>query len=74
MIRFHLGCTSIRKVQRKMANACMDCGADLDVPNDSLSGEIIGCPDCGLDYVIEEDESGSKQLTELLIEGEDWGE
>ncbi len=57
-----------------MANACIDCGGDLDVPNDSLSGEIIGCPDCGLDYVIEEDESGSKQLTELSIEGEDWGE
>ncbi len=57
-----------------MLNDCMDCGADLDVPNDSLLGEIIGCPDCGLDYVIEKDESGSKQLTELLIEGEDWGE
>ncbi len=57
-----------------MLNDCMDCGADLDVPNDSLIGEIIGCPDCGLDYVIEEGESGSKQLTELLIEGEDWGE
>ena len=57
-----------------MTDACMDCGADLDVPNDSLTGEIIGCPDCGLDYVIEEDDSGNKQLTELLIEGEDWGE
>ena len=57
-----------------MLNDCMDCGANLDVPNDSLIGEIIGCPDCGLDYVIAEDESGSKQLTELLIEGEDWGE
>jgi alpha-aminoadipate carrier protein LysW len=52
----------------------MDCGADLDVPTDSLKGEIIGCPDCGLDYVIEVDESGSRQLKELLIEGEDWGE
>ncbi len=57
-----------------MSNACMDCGADVEVPNDSLLGEIVGCPDCGLDYVIEVDESGSKQLTELLIEGEDWGE
>ncbi len=57
-----------------MANACMDCGADLDVPNDSLKGEIIGCPDCGLDYVIEVDESGSKQLQELMLDGEDWGE
>lgn len=52
----------------------MDCGAYLEVPYDSIIGEIIGCPDCGLDYVVEEDEVGSKQLTELLIEGEDWGE
>ena len=57
-----------------MANMCTDCGAGLDVPNDSLQGEIIGCPDCGLDYVIEENDSGGKHLKELLIEGEDWGE
>ncbi len=46
----------------------------MDVPNDALIGEIIGCPDCGLDYVIENDDSGGKHLKELLIEGEDWGE
>ena len=57
-----------------MANSCMDCGADLDIPADTLTGEIIGCPDCGLDFVIEVDDSGSKHLRELLIEGEDWGE
>ncbi len=57
-----------------MENTCTDCGAGMDVPNDVLTGEIIGCPDCGVDYVIENDESGSKQLAELLIEGEDWGE
>ena len=32
------------------------------------------CPDCGLDYVVVEDESGMLQLKELTIEGEDWGE
>ncbi|MBQ03379.1 lysine biosynthesis protein LysW [Candidatus Bathyarchaeota archaeon] len=57
-----------------MTNTCVDCGAGMDVPNDALIGEIIGCPDCGLDYVIENDDSGGKQLKELLIEGEDWGE
>ena len=46
----------------------------MDVPNDVLTGEIIGCPDCGLDYVIEVGESGSKQLQELMLDGEDWGE
>ncbi|MDP6459073.1 MAG: lysine biosynthesis protein LysW [Candidatus Bathyarchaeota archaeon] len=57
-----------------MTNTCVDCGAGMDVPTDALIGEIIGCPDCGLDYVIENDDSGGKQLKELLIEGEDWGE
>lgn len=61
-------------MRRTMTEICIDCGADLGVPNDALMGEIIGCPDCGLDYVIDEDESGSKHLTELMIEGEDWGE
>ena len=57
-----------------MAELCFDCGCNIEIPNDALTGEIIGCPDCGLDYVIEENESGNKQLSELLIEGEDWGE
>lgn len=58
----------------KMQDPCIDCGAPLDVPDDSLDGEIICCPDCGVDYVIEMDDNGKKQLTELTIEGEDWGE
>ena len=57
-----------------MAELCFDCGCNIEIPNDALTGEIIGCPDCGLDYVIEENESGNKKLSELLIEGEDWGE
>ena len=57
-----------------MTFACTDCGAVLEMPEDGLQGEIIGCPDCGLDYVIEDDGNGSKHLRELVIEGEDWGE
>jgi len=53
---------------------CTDCGASVEMPNDALPGEIIGCPDCGLDYVIETDEGGEKKLIELTLEGEDWGE
>jgi predicted RNA-binding Zn-ribbon protein involved in translation (DUF1610 family) len=57
-----------------MSLTCTDCGANLEIPTDAISEEIVDCPDCGLDYVIEVDESGSKCLKELLIEGEDWGE
>lgn len=57
-----------------MLETCIDCGATIDFPEDALTGEIIGCADCGLDYVVVKDESGETRLQELTIEGEDWGE
>ena len=57
-----------------MNDNCIDCSASLEVPTDALDGEIIGCPDCGLDYVIEIGEDNIKQLKQLTVEGEDWGE
>ena len=53
---------------------CTDCGGIIEITEDVLVGEIISCPDCGLDYVIEEDGSGLLVIKELIIEGEDWGE
>ena len=53
---------------------CIDCSAPLEVPINTQNGEIISCPDCCLDYVIEIGEEGLKQLKQLTIEGEDWGE
>ena len=57
-----------------MSITCIDCGVMIEIPDDSLPGEIIGCPDCGLDYVVVEDGSGLLYIQELTIEGEDWGE
>lgn len=57
-----------------MSIECVDCKALIEVPEDAMAGEIISCLDCGLDYVVEEDESGVLVLKELDIEGEDWGE
>jgi hypothetical protein len=37
-------------------------------------GDIFSCPDCGVDYVIELGEEGKKQVRELNLEEEDWGE
>ena len=58
----------------KMMYQCKDCGAIIDVYSDVQNSEIIGCADCGLDYVVEFDGSGSIIINELAIEGEDWGE
>lgn len=57
-----------------MSFTCVDCGAGIEVPEDYINGEIISCPDCGLDFALVEDESGQVSIQELVIEGEDWGE
>jgi alpha-aminoadipate carrier protein LysW len=57
-----------------MTIICIDCGGYLELPEDSLKGEIISCPDCGVDYVLVEGNSGLLSLQILTIEGEDWGE
>ena len=53
---------------------CKDCGANVELPRSVINNEIIGCVDCGLDYIIEIEASGIILLNELAIEGEDWGE
>ena len=57
-----------------MQFTCVDCGGSVELPDDCVPDEIVGCQDCGLDYVVVEDEQGLLHLKELTIEGEDWGE
>jgi len=53
---------------------CIDCGGVLDLPCDAVVKEVVECPDCGLEYVVEETDNGLLKLVELNIKGEDWGE
>ena len=32
--------------------ACPDCAADIPIPNDSMKGEVVACPDCGESFEI----------------------
>jgi hypothetical protein len=57
-----------------MLSSCVECFQKLESPEYFGEGEIITCPDCGLDYVIEFNKNGTKILIELTLEGEDWGE
>ena len=57
-----------------MTMSCADCGGVLEFPGDAVVGEIVECPDCGLEYVVEEIDNGLLKLVELNIKGEDWGE
>jgi len=51
---------------------CPECGADVAVPADSVSGEIVSCGECGVDLEITE----GNPVTLVLApeEEEDWGE
>jgi len=39
-----------------------------------ISGEIVSCPDCGMDYEVRLTTKGEVELNPAEIEGEDWGE
>lgn len=53
---------------------CPDCEASIAVADDAMLGEILSCPDCGLDLEIRTVESQKVELQKLAIEKEDWGE
>ena len=53
---------------------CLECDADLKIPNDVSIGEIISCPDCGTDFEIAKNESSNIELKRAENVGEDWGE
>jgi alpha-aminoadipate/glutamate carrier protein LysW len=55
---------------------CPDCDAELDVPSDVETGEVLSCPGCGLELEVKKTKAGGDcvDLQELTLEGEDWGE
>ncbi|MEM2986170.1 MAG: alpha-aminoadipate/glutamate carrier protein LysW/ArgW [Candidatus Caldarchaeum sp.] len=54
--------------------SCPVCGASVEVPNDSLPGELFECGDCGaqLEYFIDEKNNSSLKVAEEVAE--DWGQ
>jgi alpha-aminoadipate/glutamate carrier protein LysW len=57
-----------------MKKDCKDCGAELNIPQDSLVGEIITCPDCGTDFEIVSKNQETVEMKEAESVGEDWGQ
>ena len=51
---------------------CPECDAEITLSADTLEGEIIQCPDCGVDLEVR---SVDPPILELAPEEEeDWGE
>jgi alpha-aminoadipate carrier protein LysW len=53
---------------------CQDCGADINVPDDALVGEIVTCPDCGAEFEISSKTQHTVDLKPAESVGEDWGQ
>ncbi|MEW5841547.1 MAG: alpha-aminoadipate/glutamate carrier protein LysW [Thermoproteota archaeon] len=53
---------------------CQECGAEINIPEDAVSGEIVTCPDCGGDFEITKAADGKVELKPAETVGEDWGQ
>jgi len=53
---------------------CPDCEAGIEIAEDAMAGEILSCPDCGLDLEVKSVGAEKVELQKLAIEKEDWGE
>lgn len=51
---------------------CPVCAADIPLPDDTVEGELIECPDCGTE--LEVTSVNPFSLQEAPSEEEDWGE
>lgn len=57
-----------------MKATCPECAAEFDVLDNVVIGEIVSCPDCGLELEVAEINAGKAILKIVQVEGEDWGE
>lgn len=57
-----------------MNTKCPECEGEIEVPDDVILGEILPCPDCGLEYEVFRVNGGFVELKVAEVEGEDWGE
>lgn len=53
---------------------CPECGGILNLADDVIAGEVVPCPDCGSDILIESIEGEDVVVKKVQLSGEDWGE
>lgn len=52
---------------------CTDCEASIPIPEDAVQGEIVTCPDCGLDLEVIV-VGPTLAVKAVVVQKEDWGE
>ena len=53
---------------------CVECDVEFEVPDDVVVGEVLSCPDCGLELEVTEIKGDNVKVKVLQVSGEDWGE
>ncbi|MHA1820965.1 MAG: lysine biosynthesis protein LysW [Promethearchaeota archaeon] len=53
---------------------CPACYFEFDVDDDVIVGEVINCPDCGVDLEVVEINGDQVKCKEAEMSEEDWGE
>ena len=51
---------------------CPECAADVTLPDDVMEGEIVQCPECGLELEVVQLDPPTLEIAPE--EEEDWGE
>lgn len=51
---------------------CVECNAALEIPSDAVQGEILDCPDCGVELEVVNPQTEELRVAEAAEE--DWGE
>ena len=54
------------------AVSCPECSAEITLEDNTVVGEIIVCPDCGVDLEVKGLDPATVELAPM--EQEDWGE
>ncbi len=57
-----------------METKCKICGEKIEVPDDSMAGELVECSACGMSYEIASINAGAVTIKPAENVGEDWGE
>ncbi len=55
-----------------MTSNCPECDAEISLPDDTVAGEIIVCPDCAAELEVLSVDPAKLALAPEV--GEDWGE
>ncbi len=53
---------------------CPSCYFELELDDDTIVGEVVACPDCGVDLEVMKIENSKATVQVAEMTEEDWGE